>query len=184
MLCEICQQREATVHTQKVINGVHSEQHICAECAAKQEHAIFQKLNDPFFDDFFSNQGFNHWFQPMFEGSTVVQPKKQAHINACPTCGTTWELFQKQGLLGCKHCYEHFADLLPDLLRRVHGHTAHIGKCPNKAEPLSEKETMQQALQEAIKAENFEEAARLRDALKGLQDTTQPSERGEGDVPS
>lgn len=35
MLCERCNEREATIHYTELVNGVRSEHHICSECASK-----------------------------------------------------------------------------------------------------------------------------------------------------
>ena len=96
----------------------------------------------------------------------------------------TWEAFQQNGLLGCSECYDHFKDVLPPLLRSLHGHTEHIGKKPAAdasaqkgaattidVEPAaeSELERLKSAMKQAVETENFEEAARLRDAIKALE---------------
>ena len=35
MLCERCNEKEATIHYTELVNGVRSEHHICSECASK-----------------------------------------------------------------------------------------------------------------------------------------------------
>ena len=184
MLCEKCKQREATVHKQAIVNGVSHSEHLCSECAAKEDGGWFSDFNPFFSNDFFSDQSMENWFQPFFQSMSSSMPTKQlAKVDACPQCGTTWEDFQRNGLLGCSECYEHFANVLPPLLRRLHGQAGHIGKKPQMPaatasttqeveqpqEPTqTEKEKLQQAMREAVAIENFEEAARLRDQIKAL----------------
>lgn len=180
MLCEICQQREATIHTKHIVNGASSEHHLCSECAAKQQPNMFPKMTEFFPSGFFEDQGFSHWLQPMFQGGTAAKTQfKHQEISACPHCSMTWEEFQKNGLLGCPTCYEHFGEVLPAMLRRLHGATEHVGKKPHKMVPLTEKEKLEQAMQQAIKEENFEEAAKLRDAIKNFDATDDTREGGD-----
>lgn len=184
MLCEKCKQREATVHKQAIVNGMSHSEHLCSECAAKENNGWFGDFDQFFNNDFFSDQAMGNWFQPFFQSMSSSMPTKQlGKVDACPHCGTTWEDFQRNGLLGCSECYTHFADVLPPLLRRLHGQAEHIGKkpraaaetsqrtetpTPEEAPVLTEKEKLQKAMREAIDTENFEEAARIRDELKAL----------------
>lgn len=195
MLCEKCKQREATVHKEAIINGVAHSEHLCAECAAK-ERGGWDPFASFFNNDFFSQpfSSFSNWFEPFFQlGGQTTSKTQQAGISPCPHCGMTWEEFQQNGLLGCSECYDHFKDVLPPLLRSLHGHTEHIGKTPNadadmqqasaaaatidvEAAPKSVLERLQLAMKQAVEKENFEEAARLRDEIKSLQ----AKENGDG----
>ena len=183
MLCEKCKQREATVHKQAIVNGVSHSEHLCSECAAKENNSWLGDFNQFFNNDFFSDQSMGNWFQPFFQSMSSSMPTKQlGKVDACPQCGTTWEEFQRNGLLGCSECYNHFANVLPPLLRRLHGQAEHIGKkpqqateavkqetaTPTEAPAMTEKEKLQKAMREAVETENFEEAARLRDQIKAL----------------
>ena len=142
MLCEKCKQREATVHRQAIVNGVSHSEHLCSECAAKEGKGWMNDF-DPFFNnDFFSDHGLSNWFQPFFQSMGATAPTKQLNqVGACPHCGMTWEDFQKNGLLGCSECYNHFADVLPPLLRRLHGQSEHIGKKPYNSAPAVKPQT-------------------------------------------
>jgi protein arginine kinase activator len=81
--------------------------------------------------------------------------------------------FKKTGRLGCPTCYETFQDELTPLLRAMHRHERHAGKVPSvegqKQKHSADVEALNRALDKAISAEHFEEAARLRDELKGLR---------------
>ena len=186
MLCEKCKQREATVHRQAIVNGVSHSEHLCSECAAKEGKGWMSDFGSFFNDDFFTTP-MSNWFQPFFQMTGSAAPEQKAmSVSACPHCGMTWDAFQKNGLLGCSECYNHFVDALPPLLRQLHGaNTEHIGKKPYAsgaataapqaqeaatAQPQSEKERLQALMRTAIETENFEEAARLRDQIRALDD--------------
>ncbi len=178
MLCEKCRQREATVHKQVIINGVAHSEHLCAECAAKARGG-----RDPFasffhnalFGDGFFGQPFTNWLEPFFGfgGQAIQQTENNEGVGVCPSCGMSWDEFQRNGFLGCNDCYEHFKEALPPLMQELHnGTTAQtISKTTNAASaaPMSAKEHLEQEMARAIEAENFEEAARLRDAIKALE---------------
>lgn len=176
MLCEICQKNEATIHQQSIINGVEHSQHICHECAEKAGMHFWNGLEHFLGENHVYGNTISQWFQPYFQekNSSTIHKQKQTADKVCPTCGITWKEFQKNGLLGCADCYKYFEDELPTLLRRIHGHTEHIGKKPlqsmSEAEKqLDEVDQLKKAMATAIKDENFEEAARLRDAIKNLE---------------
>ena len=190
MLCEKCKQREATVHKQAIINGVSHTEHLCSECAAKEGHSWGNNFgsffnNDFFADDFFGAPSLSNWFEPFFKlgGESSIQKQKQT-LDACPKCGTSWEDFQRNGLLGCSECYNHFADALPPLLSQLHSGSEHLGKKPydsaavkedvpkqevQEEKPMSEVDKLRAQMQQAIEEENFEEACKLRDAIKALE---------------
>ena len=182
MLCDRCHQNEATIIRQTTVNGVTHTEHLCPECAAKEYGGSFGSFfnNDFFNEPFFGGNAIADWFAPFFEGQAVQAPQKQAlDPGPCPQCGTTWEEFQKNGLLGCSQCYDHFADRLPQLLRRIHGQSTHVGKTPDQGGQAqsdevqtasSQKEKLEAAMKKAVAEENFEEAARLRDQIKALSD--------------
>ena len=91
----------------------------------------------------------------------------------CPACGFTYQDFKKVGRLGCGDCYEAFKKQLDPLLKRIHGANRHIGKVPlmvgkNIRENASVQD-MKTQLEKAIAAEEFEEAARLRDVIRDME---------------
>ncbi len=94
---------------------------------------------------------------------------------ACTICGLSWSQFKQSGLMGCPHDYEQFQNkLLPLLKRAQEGATEHIGKVPAKrqtAEGERQSRTMRlrRDLKRAIDAENYEQAAQLRDILRQLE---------------
>ncbi len=185
MLCEHCKQNQATIHTRQSINGVSEEHHLCSVCAEKLKNVQLQMSglfgNDPFFSNpgFFQSAGIsmNQLLQDFFQAPHVIpgaSAKSTApSIGPCPSCGMAWTDFQNNGLLGCATCYEHFSDYMPELLRRLHGATRHVGKTPVQEEiPSAEKsriDTLRDALQTAVAEEDFEKACRLRDEIRDLE---------------
>lgn len=109
----------------------------------------------------------------------------------CGNCKTSLESVKMGNPLGCPECYSVFSDLLvnelasaeklPQFLRKALAvkktQPIHIGKSPNKplTIPSSSRLTsLNEALNEALRIENYEQAAWLRDQIKAL--TEKPNE--------
>jgi protein arginine kinase activator len=95
----------------------------------------------------------------------------------CEGCGLTYADFKKTGRLGCSHCYEAFAASLKGLLRKIHGSNQHLGKIPNMENELFEQRKeirrLREEMKRAIKAEEFEKAAALRDRIYEMEKSDQ-----------
>ena len=160
MLCDKCGKREATVHMMQNINGQGSEINLCSECARQAE----------------SNWGFhpfgmNDIFQSFFNTGSLfgnTLPSLE-----CKTCSTTLDSFKKTGLLGCPDCYNDLRQDIEPIISTIHGKTTHTGEAPEGTEELKEKkqlEMLNDQLQQAIREERYEDAAKLRDQIKNLSE--------------
>lgn len=99
-------------------------------------------------------------------GPATVTPAK------CPVCGFTQADFKKTGRLGCSECYDTFADHLGNLLKAMHKGTRHTGKLPARVvrhhEMTTRMKELQDSLLQAVREENYEVAAALRDQIRRL----------------
>ncbi|MEK7743685.1 MAG: UvrB/UvrC motif-containing protein [Elusimicrobiota bacterium] len=151
-----CGKNPVGVFFQQVIDGEFIQLSLCVPCAEAAELAsapppllgLLGKLASP-------------------RNAPAAQP-------SCPACGLRWTEFRKTGRLGCAGCYEGFARPLAGLLRRIHGAQRHLGKTPNASPAESQRSPenatrLKELLRAAVKAERFEEAARLRDRLKSME---------------
>ena len=104
-------------------------------------------------------------------GKNIIKDKVE--ILKCDTCGLTYQQFSKSGRFGCADCYRAFTTSLHALFRRIHGHTTHRGKIPEHVRQViftkRELEQLKEQLAIKIQQEEFEEAAKLRDQIKSLQ---------------
>ncbi|MBI4055029.1 MAG: UvrB/UvrC motif-containing protein [Elusimicrobia bacterium] len=94
----------------------------------------------------------------------------------CSACGLKYSKFQQTTLLGCSQCYQSFAPQLAPLIKRIHGSLQHQGKRspvqPSRTAPKDKKNSIKQLRQElekAVRDENFELAAQLRDQIRELE---------------
>lgn len=104
----------------------------------------------------------------------------------CPTCGFRWPDFDRHQRLGCPDCYSAHAAQSRALVARTQPALAHQGRRPDTPaaplqrelevltaaparSPTPDPRELEARLAAAIRAENYEEAARLRDLLAGLK---------------
>lgn len=162
MKCERCGQREAQVKYIEVEEGVKRTRWLCAVCAAEEGAAQPKATGDPVDADL-----------PAFLGVVPTPSAAETPPPPCPACGVALDQLQETGLLGCPRCYEHFRVQLLPLLRRYHRAGVHLGKAPRARGPRAalrlEIGQLRSALEAAVAAEDFEEAARLRDLIAQRQ---------------
>ena len=161
MLCDICHKLEASVHLTEIIDNQVTELHLCEECARQKGAQMEQHFG---LADLLA--GLADLNQP-FESKAKTETK-------CSNCGLAYQDFRRIGRLGCSECYQVFKDSLGILLKRIHGSTQHLGRAPlGKAKPVVAKKTgielLRNKLERAIKMEEFEEAAKLRDRIRSLE---------------
>jgi len=88
----------------------------------------------------------------------------------CATCGWTAALLRSSGRLGCPDCAQAFRREIMSALKRSGGHGPYEGKVPRRNLPgacdVPSHATLSAALEQAIRSENFEEAAALRDRIR------------------
>ena len=91
----------------------------------------------------------------------------------CQCCGSSFEDIAKTGKVGCAECYDVFYEELLPSIQRIHGRTAHTGKLAHAAgtevKVRNEIAKYRSELEKAIKAQEFEKAAELRDKIKELE---------------
>ncbi len=169
MLCQKCGKNDAMIHFTKVVNGYVEEMHLCSLCAeTNEEMALGLDMPFPFQKLFTGLIGFSNENKKDIDNSYEVE-----RDGLTCECGLTYKKLKEIGRFGCALCYETFKEELEPLIKGIHGHTKHEGKMPSRISETSffEKtiETLQNELQDAIRIENFERAALLRDEIKDLR---------------
>jgi protein arginine kinase activator len=134
--------------------------HLCEHCA--QEEGIAVKSQIPL------NELLNSLLAAQPEDSELFGDSDQKH--SCPHCGFTLDQFRKEAVLGCPYDYEVFEKSLLPLVEKAHdGKSSHCGKVPSKTPPDTKKQillsTLRRKLETAVKNENYELAAELRDKM-------------------
>jgi len=171
MLCQVCHTNPAGIKIAHVIDEKKVEINLCKSCAEKKGLSNPMMTIPQLFGNFVSE----------LLGEEILERSESAESVACTGCGLTWEDFQKTGLLGCDICYQMFQGDLGRVLRQIHGSNQHIGSRPRSQRSnvdVSELEIIKRELKAAIKNEDFELAAELRDMI---HDAERHNDGQEGD---
>ncbi len=166
MDCQSCKERQATVHLTEIIdNKEKRELHLCEQCA--QQHGttgmeIMGLISSAF-------------------GPAAKTSGAEAGDAKCSSCGLAYSEFRARGRLGCPQCYDVFRTALESLLEKIHGKDKHVGKIPggsSTADRSHEKHlvSLRRRLQAAVKGEDYELAAKLRDELKRAEAAAEKSD--------
>ncbi|MBL7216033.1 MAG: UvrB/UvrC motif-containing protein [Phycisphaerae bacterium] len=164
MICQSCKEKTATVHLTEITNGQRSERHLCQECA--QQHGLAVKTQIPL----------NELLSTLLSAGPQAGEgsSSPASDRACPVCGMTLKRFSKETLLGCSHDYEEFGqELMPLIEQTQNGKHQHCGKVPSRRPQEDQKNValnnLHHQLEAAVKNEDYETAARLRDQIKSYE---------------
>ncbi len=155
--CDMCD-RPATVHLTEIVNGQKIEKHLCETCAAQEGVTVPAQNLTQILQEFVAQK----------------QRASQASELVCEQCGLSFLEFRQNGLLGCPHDYDAFAEALGPMLERAHeGRSQHVGKVPVRAGGDERRQAdllrLRMMLKDAVLREQYEEAARLRDQIQQLE---------------
>lgn len=109
------------------------------------------------------------------EGDSTTAAHNDSSGICCGNCSTTLEAVSMGSPLGCKTCYEVFADILVgDILKGYPNKAVHCGRRPKETHHISPSArlyTLNEALKETLSREEYEEAARIRDEINALMES-------------
>lgn len=167
LTCQLCHQRPASTHvTELGPDGARQELHLCPECI--REHRLDLAAGPP----------------PLAALAGAAAPKAaesapESEPAVCPHCGLAFEEYAGNNLFGCPGCYAAFDRQVAELVQRYHGALRHVGRAPEaggvppppprprrRAPRRDPRAELERRLAEAVAAERYEEAARLRDELR------------------
>ena len=159
MLCDECGKNESKVHVTHIINGKKSESHLCEECAKKNQAL----LN--------SNFSMENLFSAML--NNAFNTTNYLPVKGCDVCGMTYEEFKKTGKFGCSQCINTLKPRIMPVVKSIQGHDVHTGKIPKRAggnyKVQKDIEKLKNELKAAIEQEEYENAARLRDKIRSME---------------
>jgi protein arginine kinase activator len=156
--CHKCS-KPSTYHITEIVGEDQWEEvHLCEDCYRKFVHEPAQNGN-------------------LKGGAGEVEESDEANLlnqRECPVCGIKFVEFRNTGRLGCPHDYMEFREELAPLLENIHGELRHLGKTPRRLpqnkQTQSELLQLRKQLQQAVTREAYEEAARLRDRIRQLEE--------------
>jgi protein arginine kinase activator len=185
MKCDACENEKATIFLTSMADGVFQKVNLCKSCADDKgvtdptSYALTEMLT-----------GMGEETEPTGKTTVTASADKEGGLT-CRGCGFTQAEFKKTGRFGCASCYETFHEGLDSLLDAMHKHTQHRGKMPVAfparreaaesaptspiapflpSESLEEKlSKLKLLLSKSVEDEDYEEAARLRDAISRIE---------------
>lgn len=177
-ICTLCLKNAATVKLMRISKGSVEETLLCQSCASS--NGPFMTGPQPaaglltgvvnleqLLAGIMGKQG-----APGSEGAARVGSPADSELT-CGACGLPFETYRATLILGCSECYTAFAAPLTSDLRKFHGAVRHKGRVPDGAPPPTARPRrtageLRRRMVEAVRAEDFQTAARLRDDLSGL----------------
>ena len=165
-LCEECHSAAASVFLKLAVNNKVTETHLCPACAVKKGMGLGLETGAFNISEIVGNMsGYFKDFLP---------PERRTLC--CASCGLKYSEFKENGRLGCPECYKNFEAQLTELMSRIHGASQHAGRTYAGGARLKLSRTefsrrmgeLKVALKAAVAKEDFEGAARIRDAIKEL----------------
>ena len=180
MECQECEQRPATLHFTKVVNGEKTEVHLCEQCS--------QEKSEMFMTNNVVNFSINSLLAGLLNLDNAFTSSKNHTLSAtnelhCSHCKLSYSQFTRLGMFGCSKCYDAFSKQLEPILKRLHsGNSVHTGKIPKRIGghiSIQRKvEELKSQMKVCIHQEEFEKAAEIRDELRSLEKRIQSSESG------
>lgn len=159
MNCIICNVNKATIHFTELKNGVPDFKSYCAGCV--KQVGLFN-MSIPSDDVFKSLDNVAKSLDKIFKDLGVTPKQKEI---TCSDCGMTLSKFQQTGRFGCAKDYDLFQ--VGPMLEKIHGKSVHTGKAPEK--PGDRIKLLKKNMEAAVKSEDYEKAAALRDEIKKLE---------------
>lgn len=173
MKCERCGKDEAHIKLTRIENGQVFQIHLCQSCAAEAspyQKKILQKQAtiDMLLQELLKSQKVK-----VAGGAIEGEEAARIDVGPCPSCGLEFASYRTTFMLGCPDCYDTFAEVLEEDLRKVHRATRHVGAGPTQDPGLVDVqrrlEEMRDELRDAIEYEDFERAAFLRDEIARIE---------------
>lgn len=165
MLCSKCGKKEATTHYKQTVNGKTIEVNVCSACA--EEMGLSQMLHG--LGGFQFNIG--DIFSGLLGSLSSLLPTQEETV--CPECHSDLNTIIKSGRIGCARCYTTFRNELIPTIEQLHGKVYHQGKLPRSAGEAARKKAhlsnLKKKLEEAIRTQEFENAAKYRDEINELE---------------
>jgi protein arginine kinase activator len=159
MKCGRCS-KPAVLHITELRQGEVQALHLCEACAKEYlNHAQPMKSGE----------------SPDWEPTADDPSPDEIDLQTCPNCGIAFKEFRAQGRLGCPHDYVVFEEKLLPLLENIHGETTHVGKVPKRSPQSSQIQfkliKLRNELRSSVEEERYEDAARIRDSIRQLEDS-------------
>ena len=158
--CDICARPGETLAISRNLAGHPELLQVCAACARQRGLRFGPTVMPAHSIDLFE---------------VLLDPNGSDQLDArcCPHCGSLFAEVRSTGRVGCVHCFDEFRVGIARLLPRIARRTIHTGAVPDRLNAyrrlFADKHDLTGRLQAALRSEDYESAAGLRDALRDLE---------------
>ena len=144
MLCEICKKQYAVL-TRMIDRGYGEERvAVCNECIKSIDN---KDMKLEYIDDFWGNA---------------------RKLTKCGSCGTEIESILKTGYVGCATCYKIFSHEIAELVGKIQGKFAHVGKVPlTETDRIDREADVSSLMDKALQTDDFNLAEIVRNHFPG-----------------
>ncbi len=160
MLCDGCKQKQANIVLHMVTNGQVSTRSLCAQCAQKA-HSEMSRA--------FATMGMQmEGLQGMVERAR--EERDSIPRMMCTNCRTAYNDIGYHTVFGCPRCYNAFHGQVMDYLSSLRQKHRPQVEAPEAllTPPEPTREELDDRLAEALQAEDYEQAAALRDRIQEM----------------
>lgn len=164
VLCQHCKKNVATLNYVEIINGEKFECHLCKSCHASLYGELHSKANRDILEELL--------------GNPHVEKK------VCSVCGTTYDDYERTGLVGCACCYDVFNEELLADIKRIQGKVRHVGKVGTNKDEFGlhrRLKILQEELEIALREKRYSDAGRLNKRIKEISKTLFGSNGGDNE---
>ncbi len=175
--CQICNKRPAAMKIVKVTEGQLEDYHVCEECASGLSTYAAKIMKKAQLDLKSTASLLSDLMKGQEEGASVPGGKSLHPAPPdlqCPSCGLDFTRYRQTYMLGCPACYDAFGEALESDIRKIHGATEHTGGRTQSQERLvdfrARLKSLKHELDEAVREEDFDKAAKLRDKIRTVQE--------------
>ncbi len=176
-LCERCHVRPAVIHIRAAgLNGEVRAYNLCPPCALAMlagndsEDGMTRALQAAI-----KASGLD--LSQLLEGDLLAiaqQVASEVQDKTCPECGRKLSVVREQHTIGCPACVETFREtireILGDALEEQHRHrndsTLMLSQTPDQLKLTLEAQDVKRRMEEAVKAERYEQAAAMKTRLE------------------
>jgi protein arginine kinase activator len=158
VLCDICGENDAVVKVQRSWGRQHEELMLCDACAVQLGIEPESTMPAPSVEELVS-------------GAFTTDPDADDAVR-CDGCGRLYRDIRRTGEVGCAQCYAVFEGQIRSILERRPSPAQHAGKYPERLLVYKrffvDRERLRRRLEAAVAAEDYEQAAKLRDQLSSM----------------
>lgn len=170
MKCSYCKKNEAIIHIREYTDEGLNKINLCLECA-------LEKGFNATVDDI--NKLFKNLIKNIFNIKNVNNINFAKSINkkdisiTCPVCKNSYNNIVGEYKAGCSTCYTVFEQIIDLIIFKQNNSLVYRGKLPVYLNEVKNNrlllEKLKKDLQKNIKAENFVDAATIRDQIKAIK---------------